>query len=421
MNDGALIEVQNLRVDRGGFTLGVPHWTVEPGTVVGVVGANGAGKTTLLDCLAGLLRPADGRVRVLGRDPVAEPSFVRARAGFMSDERPLFDLSVARLLRTLSGYYPTWDASLVHDLLTRFRIDPRMRVRDLSKGQGTSVRAVASLAFRPDVLVLDEPGTGLDLGARHSQAPAGSRTTLTAGPTSRSPGRSSHQVLRQDFARGVAAGFARGVGLSFLPAGMLLIARWTISPGLLLAAVCILLAVGAWVGSGRPLGLSMRTVGGRWDTQGDFSRAWSMLPVPEFVVARAVYLHVLACAAAAFAGLVVVYATSVTWWPRSGGLAGLSLAFAGIAGSVLCGVRTSTALRSLGRWQLSWISAGIAMGSACIAAFISDAAAASTLRAVLLGSPATAALLAVALTAALVGALAPLTGLRRPRLIEART
>lgn len=168
MNDEALIEVQNLRVDRGGFTLKVPHWSVEPGTVVGVVGANGAGKTTLLDCLAGLLRPTDGSVRVLGRDPVADPSFVRSRAGFMSDDRPLFDLSVARLLRTLSGYYPTWDESLVHDLLTRFRIDPRMRVRDLSKGQGTSVRAIASLAFRPDVLVLDEPGTGLDLGARRT-------------------------------------------------------------------------------------------------------------------------------------------------------------------------------------------------------------------------------------------------------------
>ena len=166
MTDEALIEVQNLRVHRGGFTLHIPRWTVEPGMVVGVVGPNGAGKTTLLDRLAGLTPSAEGTVRVVGRDPLLDPAYVRSRAGFMSDDRPLFDLTVARLLRTLSGYYATWDEDLVSRLLTRFRIDARLRVRDLSKGQSTSLRAVAALAFRPQLLVLDEPGTGLDLGAR---------------------------------------------------------------------------------------------------------------------------------------------------------------------------------------------------------------------------------------------------------------
>ena len=168
MTEEALIEVQNLRVDRGGFTLNVPGWSVEPGIVVGIVGPNGAGKTTLLDCLAGLTAPSEGTVRVMGRDPRVDPAYVRSRAGFMSDDRPLFDLSVARLLRTLSGYYATWDEDLVGQLLARFRIDPRLRVRDLSKGQGTSLRAVTALAFRPRLLVLDEPGTGLDLGARRT-------------------------------------------------------------------------------------------------------------------------------------------------------------------------------------------------------------------------------------------------------------
>lgn len=168
MTDETLVEVTDLRVTRGGFGLHVPKWTVEPGSVVGVVGPNGSGKTTLLECLAGLIRPAHGRVRVLGRDPLADPAFVRSRAGFMSDERPLFDLKVGRLLQTLSGYYATWDSELVTHLLDRFAVDPGAHVRELSKGKGTCVRVIAALAFRPAVVVLDEPGTGLDLGARQA-------------------------------------------------------------------------------------------------------------------------------------------------------------------------------------------------------------------------------------------------------------
>lgn len=166
MTDETLVEVNDLRVARGGFGLHVPTWTVAAGSVVGVVGPNGAGKTTLLECLAGILQPTQGTVRVLGRDPAADPVFVRSRAGFMSDDRPLFDLTVAKLLHTLSGYYATWDDDLVMHLLGRFAVDPQAHVRELSKGQGTCVRVIAALAFRPAIAVLDEPGTGLDLGAR---------------------------------------------------------------------------------------------------------------------------------------------------------------------------------------------------------------------------------------------------------------
>ncbi|MEM6992943.1 MAG: ABC transporter ATP-binding protein [Myxococcota bacterium] len=168
MTDETLVEVDDLQVARGGFGLHVPRWSVQAGSVVGVVGPNGAGKTTLLDCLAGIVRPSLGKVRVLGRDPAADPAFVRSRAGFMSDDRPLFDLTVARLLHTLSGYYTTWDEDLVVHLLDRFAVDRQAHVRDLSKGQGTCVRVIAALAFRPTVAVLDEPGTGLDLGARQA-------------------------------------------------------------------------------------------------------------------------------------------------------------------------------------------------------------------------------------------------------------
>ncbi len=163
-----LVRVRDLVVRRGNFTLEVPAWEVPAGVVVGVVGPNGAGKTTLLRLLPGLDARDAGEVRVLGLDPERRVAEVRARVGWMSDEQPLFNLRVHRLLRVLSGYYPTWDAARVERLVDRFELDLGRRVRELSRGQGTRLRLVLAMAFRPRLLVLDEPGSGLDLAGRRA-------------------------------------------------------------------------------------------------------------------------------------------------------------------------------------------------------------------------------------------------------------
>jgi len=162
-----LVEVRDLLVLRGRFRLEVAGWAVAPGQVVGVVGPNGAGKSTLLETIAGL-RPADGgEVRVLGGlDPWDDPVRARSALGFMSEDMPLFPLRVGALLRMLSGYYPTWDAELVRSLLDRFAIDPGRKVGALSRGEGTRLRLVTAMAFRPRLLVLDEPAGGMDLSSR---------------------------------------------------------------------------------------------------------------------------------------------------------------------------------------------------------------------------------------------------------------
>jgi ABC-2 type transport system ATP-binding protein len=168
MSDTKLIEIRNLKVRRGDFVLEVPEWSLDKGEVVGLVGPNGAGKTTLLQTLAGL-RPVDsGIVTVSGRQPWSDPVSVRSQLGFMSDDMPLLALTVHRLLHTLSGYYPTWDRDLVDELLERFKLDANAKVHKLSKGQGTRIRLVTAMAFRPRVLLLDEPATGLDVAGRRS-------------------------------------------------------------------------------------------------------------------------------------------------------------------------------------------------------------------------------------------------------------
>jgi ABC-2 type transport system ATP-binding protein len=168
MPETDLVSVEALAVRRGRFTLEVPRWAVAPGQVVGIVGPNGAGKTTLLESLAGL-RPVDGGdVRVFGLDPWQRPVEVRSSLGFMSDDLPVFPMRIGRLLRFVSGYYPTWDPQLVERLLERFQLDPRDKTHQLSRGQGTRLRLILAMAFRPRVLVLDEPAAGLDLGGRRA-------------------------------------------------------------------------------------------------------------------------------------------------------------------------------------------------------------------------------------------------------------
>jgi len=162
-----LARISDLDIRRGSFSLKVEDWVLEPGEVVGLVGPNGAGKTTFLERLAGLRGSRSGEVSVFGRDPWKDAT-VREELGFMSDDMPLFTMRIGALLRMLSGYYRSWDADLVETLLEEFKLDPHDKVHTLSKGQGTRLRLITAMAFRPRVLLLDEPATGLDIQGRQS-------------------------------------------------------------------------------------------------------------------------------------------------------------------------------------------------------------------------------------------------------------
>jgi len=161
-----IIRIDSLRCQRGDFELNVPSWSVQAGQVVGLVGPNGAGKTTLLRTLAGMDEADAGQVAVVGLDPVREHTAMRGQCAFMWDGQPVFNVSIRRILHLLSGYYPTWDPQLVEQLLERFELNPDALPEHLSRGQGTRLRLVIALAWRPKLLLLDEPASGLDLSGR---------------------------------------------------------------------------------------------------------------------------------------------------------------------------------------------------------------------------------------------------------------
>ena len=154
------------------------------GAVYGLVGANGAGKTTLIKHVLGLLRPESGSVRVFGLDPVAEPVAVLSRIGYLSEENDLPGwMTVDELIRYSRALYPGWDDTYAEELRQIFALDPAARIKTLSKGQKARAGLLVALAYRPELLVLDEPSSGLDPIVRRDILGAVIRTIAHEGRT----------------------------------------------------------------------------------------------------------------------------------------------------------------------------------------------------------------------------------------------
>lgn len=171
MND--LIKARGLTKSYGGTTvLDSVDITVPAGTIVGFVGANGAGKTCTIRALLGLMPLDAGTVELFGKavsPNVGDDAAVRAkrRVGIVFDTCPFVgDLSVKTAGDVVRAAYPTWSKSLFKDLLRRFDLDPKRKVKDLSRGMGMKLQLACALAHEPELLVLDEATAGLDPLAR---------------------------------------------------------------------------------------------------------------------------------------------------------------------------------------------------------------------------------------------------------------
>jgi len=158
--------------------------SVPRGAVYGLVGANGAGKTTLIKHILGLLRAESGSVRVFGLDPVADPVGVLSRIGYLSEENDLPGwMRVDELLRYTRAFRPSWDEAYADELRRAFLLEPAARVKDLSKGQKARAGLLVALAYRPELLLLDEPSSGLDPIVRRDILAAVIRTIADEGRT----------------------------------------------------------------------------------------------------------------------------------------------------------------------------------------------------------------------------------------------
>jgi len=141
---------------------------VPAGAVYMLVGENGAGKSTLLRALQNLETVDAAAITVRGLDPRRSGARVRAGTGYVP-EHPVIRAhrtTVSQWFRERAVYYPDWDAAYADALCLQLGVDMTRRVDSLSKGQTRAVQLVAAMAFRPPLLLLDEPTDGLDPVAR---------------------------------------------------------------------------------------------------------------------------------------------------------------------------------------------------------------------------------------------------------------
>lgn len=163
-----------LAVECKGITKRYPHFSLqnidlsfEQGTVMGLVGPNGAGKSTILRIVMGLIGPDSGSVKVLGHSMPQEQLRAKRNIGFVAEDMRLYDTeTIAFHMDFIKSIFNTWDGEYAKTLLQRFDLNKEQKIKGMSHGQRIKTTLLLALARRPNLLVFDEPTTGLDPAVR---------------------------------------------------------------------------------------------------------------------------------------------------------------------------------------------------------------------------------------------------------------
>jgi ABC-2 type transport system ATP-binding protein len=166
MSDAPVIETNQLSKSYARFeAVRSLNLRVGPSRITGFLGRNGAGKSTTIKMLLGMLRPSGGGASVLGKriDDAAGSVDIRRQVAYVSEDKRLYGyMTVEQMIRFTSGFYPDWRVAAEKTLLKRYELPLGRKVKSLSKGMRTKLALLLAFARKPALLILDEPGDGLD-------------------------------------------------------------------------------------------------------------------------------------------------------------------------------------------------------------------------------------------------------------------
>jgi ABC-2 type transport system ATP-binding protein len=141
---------------------------LEEGKVYGLLGKNGEGKTTLIRMIMGIIPGDKGKIFYKGNEIKFNHPFYKKEVGYIPEESIFFGwMTINELMAFNSSFYPKWNAQKAKEFLNRFELDGKFRIKNLSRGMKLKLGLVVALAAEPELLILDDPTSGMDVPTRH--------------------------------------------------------------------------------------------------------------------------------------------------------------------------------------------------------------------------------------------------------------
>jgi ABC-2 type transport system ATP-binding protein len=158
-----ILEVKDLSKTYKDFALRNVSFSLEKGYIMGFIGPNGAGKSTTIRLIMNLIKKSGGIIKIFGLDHQAREIEIKNRLGFVYDENVFYEeLTIQEMKGIVAPFYQRWDEKLFKSYLNRFSLDPKKKIKELSRGMRMKFALAIALSHHADLIIMDEPTSGLD-------------------------------------------------------------------------------------------------------------------------------------------------------------------------------------------------------------------------------------------------------------------
>lgn len=150
------LEVKNLSKSFDGFQLHNISFTLPKGYIMGLLGPNGSGKTTIIKLILNMLKRNSGEIKIMDLDNIADEQKAKAELGVVFDTNSFSDdWNVMQVEKSISVFYPNWNAQRFTEMLQKFHITPTKKVKELSKGMQMKLMLACAFSYDAKLLILD--------------------------------------------------------------------------------------------------------------------------------------------------------------------------------------------------------------------------------------------------------------------------
>lgn len=158
-----ILELNSVTKRFSGFTLDRVSFSLDPGYIMGFIGANGAGKSTTIKLITNLLHLNGGEIKVFGLDSRKHEQEIKQKIGFVYDENHFYEeLTIAEMTKVVAPFYKNWDWETYKKYVHAFALPPRKKIKTFSRGMKMKYSLAVALSHGAKLLIMDEPTSGLD-------------------------------------------------------------------------------------------------------------------------------------------------------------------------------------------------------------------------------------------------------------------